>query len=388
MTMDNNLPELITGAQAQELALHKYWLDASVDYPEPHYLLEYNGVGFSPLGGIQALSGQKKNGKTHVLTQLMAAILGSGSERVHAKLPGLQVCPATRAFLDGEPSVLYVDTEMELLNSAKVLRRVHWLCGWDMMAGNDRFRILWLRTVESPTDRFALIKKAIDWMRPTAVFIDGLRDVVKNFNDNEESSLMVGELMKIATEYNCCIWNVLHANPRPMADEDGKMRGHLGTELGNKVSDTFISVKKKTANGVTFTVKQQDARGKDVEDWTFEITDDAGGLGIPRILGAAPAVDDSEEDGDSWNIDDVKQWLCDGQNDIVWPATGIDIKKLLKAQSGRKKGEDLQSMFVMARNRRLILPQAKEEMTKGQRCPKYHLNEEEIIVTHETELPF
>lgn len=384
----DNLPELITGAQAQGLALERYWLDASIDYPEPHYLLEYNGVGFSPLGGIQALSGQKKNGKTHVLTQLMAAILGSGSERVSAKLPGLQVRQETREFLESEPSVLYVDTEMELLNSAKVLRRVHWLCGWDMMTGNDRFRILWLRTVESPTERFELIKKAIDWMRPTAVFIDGLRDIVKNFNDNEESSLMVSELMKMATEYNCCIWNVLHANPRPMADEDGKMRGHLGTELGNKVSDTFISVKKKTANGVTFTVKQQDARGKDVDDWSFEITDDAGGLGIPRILGAAPAMEQEDDQAEAWNIESVREWLTEGQNDIIWPATAIDIKKLLKSLSGQKKTDTLQSMFVMARNRRLILPQAKEEMSKGQRCPKYHLNEDEIIVTHETDLPF
>jgi hypothetical protein len=43
-------------------------------------------------------------------------------------------------------------------------------------------------------------------------------------------------------------------------------------------------VKTKTTDGVTFKVKQQDARGKDVEDWCFEITDDFGGLGIPRIL--------------------------------------------------------------------------------------------------------
>lgn len=293
----NVLPPLPSGEEmerqvlAEELA--PYWLDPTQNYPEPHYLLQYNGVGFSPLGGIQALSGQKKNGKTFVLAQLIAAILGHGSERVEAYLHGLSVREDTLAWLGREPTVLYVDTEMEQLNSAKVLRRVHWLCQWEQTVPNERFRVLWLRQIEKTEKeaayerRYSLIKKAIEWMQPTAVFIDGVRDIIGDFNNNEESSALVTDLMAIATKMNCCIWNVLHANPRMQNDDESKMRGHLGTELGNKVSDTFISQKKKDADTgrVTFTVKQQDARGKDVDDWKFEIVDDAGsGLGIPRIM--------------------------------------------------------------------------------------------------------
>ena len=293
----NLLPPLPSGEEmerqvlAEELA--PYWLDPTQNYPEPHYLLQYNGVGFSPLGGIQALSGQKKNGKTFVLAQLIAAILGHGSERVEAYLNGLSVREDTLAWLGREPTVLYVDTEMEQLNSAKVLRRVHWLCQWEQTVPNERFRVLWLRQIEKTEKeaayerRYSLIKKAIEWMQPTAVFIDGVRDIIGDFNNNEESSALVTDLMAIATKMNCCIWNVLHANPRMQNDDESKMRGHLGTELGNKVSDTFISQKKKDADTgrVTFTVKQQDARGKDVDDWKFEIVDDAGsGLGIPRIM--------------------------------------------------------------------------------------------------------
>ena len=293
----NLLPPLPSGEEmerqvlAEELA--PYWLDPTQNYPEPHYLLQYNGVGFSPLGGIQALSGQKKNGKTFVLAQLIAAILGHGSERVEAYLNGLSVREDTLAWLGREPTVLYVDTEMEQLNSAKVLRRVHWLCQWEQTVPNERFRVLWLRQIEKTEKeaayerRYSLIKKAIEWMQPTAVFIDGVRDIIGDFNNNEESSALVTDLMAIATKMNCCIWNVLHANPRMQNDDESKMRGHLGTELGNKVSDTFISQKKKDSDTgrVTFTVKQQDARGKDVDDWKFEIVDDAGsGLGIPRIM--------------------------------------------------------------------------------------------------------
>ena len=124
--------------------LQPYLLDATENYPEPIYLLEYNGVPFSTLGGVQALSGQKKNGKTFLLAQLMAAVLGIDSERVRTYLPGLRVPQRTLEYLGHLPTVLYVDTEMEKLNSAKVLRRVHWLCGWQMDLPCERFHVLWL----------------------------------------------------------------------------------------------------------------------------------------------------------------------------------------------------------------------------------------------------
>ena len=295
MTEESNniLPQPQTAEQIRAEELRKYWLDPALEYPEPHFLFEYNGVGFSPLGGIQAISGQKKNGKTFVLAQLMAAALGTGTERVTQYLGNLQTRRETIDWLKHEPRVLYCDTEMEQLNTAKVLRRVHWLCGWDMKERSDRFFVLWLREVpktehqSSNKERWRLIKNAIEEVNPDIVFVDGLRDLVNDFNDNTESSDIVGEMMSLASQRNMCIWNVLHMNPRPSNDDESKMRGHLGTELGNKVSDTFISIKKKDAGTgrVTFTVKQQDARGKDVDDWQFEITDDVGGLGIPRILG-------------------------------------------------------------------------------------------------------
>ena len=60
----NNTPELRSPEEIARDEIRPYLLDAREDYSEPYYMLEYNGVPFSPLGGIQALSGQKKNGKT------------------------------------------------------------------------------------------------------------------------------------------------------------------------------------------------------------------------------------------------------------------------------------------------------------------------------------
>ena len=350
---NNNLPPMRSLEEINAEELRQYWLDPEQEYPEPHYLYEYNGVAFSPLGGIQAISGQKKNGKTFVLAQLMAAALGTGTERVTQYLGGLRTNADTVEWLGHEPRVLYCDTEMEQLNTAKVLRRVHWLCGWDMKQRSDRFFVLWLREVPKTEQRTAnkerwrLIKNAIEQTKPDIVFVDGLRDLVNDFNDNSESSAIVGEMMSLASQKNICIWNVLHYNPRPSNDDESKMRGHLGTELGNKVSDTFVSIKKKDNEGnVTFTVKQQDARGKDVDDWQFEITDDAGGLGIPMILSEstatqtdnAPQYDDPEE---------IYKWIKKATDKYDWPMSRKDIKEKVFGEIGGQKNHARQNADLL-----------------------------------------
>ena len=351
-----NIPKPQTVEEMRAEELRKYWLDPSREYPEPHFFYEYNGVGFSPIGGIQAISGQKKNGKTFVLAQLMAAALGSGNERVVQYLGTLQTRADTISWLGHEPKVLYCDTEMEQLNTAKVLRRVHWLCGWDMKIPSDRFAVLWLREVpksetqSSNLERWRLIKNAIEQITPDIVFIDGLRDLVNDFNDNKESSAIVGEMMSIASQRNICIWNVLHMNPRPSNDDESKMRGHLGTELGNKVSDTFVSIKKKDAGTgqVTFTVKQLDARGKDVDDWKFEIVDDVGGLGIPKLISSGSTTTQKKEvQCDS--AEDILKWINDGKERYNWPMDRKSIKELVfKEIGGVKKGERQQADLIAA----------------------------------------
>ena len=358
---EEKIPKTAAELEAEEQArvreeTESYFLDATQNYPEPYYMLEYNGVSFSTLGGIQALSGQKKNGKTFVLAQLMAAILGTGIEksRTDECLPGLRVPERTIQYLRDKyknpkyfPTVLYVDTEMEKLNSAKVLRRVHYLCGWPLDQPCNRFHVLWLRSVTDVKDsqgnvkeraykkRYRLIRQAIEILNPDAVFIDGIRDIIGDFNDNAESAALVGELMAIAEKRHICIWNTLHMNPRPGNDDDSKMRGHLGTELGNKITDTLVSIKSKDNNGVVFTVKQQDARGKDMEDWKFEVTDEAGQLGIPKIVGNAGDSKRVEPVSDDPAI--IRGWIEEAMKTYTWPMTRADIKKLVMCNIGGVK---------------------------------------------------
>lgn len=342
MNENENIPELQSPEQIRWDTLRPYLLDPREDYPEPYHILEYNGVPFSKVGGLAAISGQKKNGKSFVLTQLMAAILGNGCEKTQRYLPGLTVPERTIDFLGHEPKVLYVDTEMEKLSSAKVLRRVHWLCDWDMKYPNDRFAVLWLKNMPKDSDkraniqRYDMIRIAIDAIQPDVMFVDGLRDLLASINDEDSITTILDYFGGVAEDRNMSIWMALHQNPaRKNDDDEAKMRGWAGTELGNKVSDTLVSIKSKTQNGVTFTVKQQDARDKDIDDWKFEITDDAGNLGIPKIIG---------NPGDSRRVapehdseDDIRMWLNEALGTYQWPMTRADIKKLVFGEIGKQK---------------------------------------------------
>ena len=371
------LPELPSAADATRELLKEiepYLLDATENFPEPFYLLEYNGVPFSPLGGIQAISGQKKNGKTWLQAMLMAAVLGVDSNRVATYLPGLKIPPRTLEHLGHLPTALYVDTEMEKLNSAKVLRRVHWLCGWQMDKPCDRFHVLWLRSVTDTKDkdgkvkekaherRYKLIKKAIDILKPDVVFIDGIRDIIGDFNDNAASSELVTDLMALAEQKQICIWNTLHMNPRMKNDDESKMRGHLGTELGNKITDTLVCIKHKENGEVWFTVKQDDARGKDMEDWEFVITDAAGALGVPQMRQVASNIDiaDAKVQQARIEADDyfkLYQWTSAG-------ATYTDLDKWLRTK-GVTSNRKISDMFNIALESGIIYKSDKK---------KYHYN--------------
>ena len=354
----NNLPQTATPEELAWQRIRPYLLDPRENYPEPYYMLEYNGVPFSKIGGMGAMSGQKKNGKSFVFTELIAAIVGDGCERVSQYLPGLRVPERTIEYLGHKPKALYIDTEMEKLSSAKVMRRVHWLCDVDMNQPfpEDRFAVLWLKNMPRNEDkrpyiqRFDLIKTAIEIIQPDVVFIDGLRDLVASINDEEAGTTILDYFGSIAEERNLSIWLALHQNPsRNNEVEDAKMRGWIGTELGNKVSDTLVSIKSKTANGVTFTVKQQDARDKDLDDWKFEITDDAGNLGIPRITNSGTNMPSkSKEQVTCDDVTVIRGWIEQAKDMYEWPMTRADVKKTIFGDIGGQKNSAKQQADLQA----------------------------------------
>ena len=298
-----------------ELSLAEY-------YPETKMILTFKDVGFGALGGIQFITGHQKNGKTFLMAQLMAAILNNGGERPKEYIPGLSFNEELRDEFPN-PTVLYVDTEQEKENTAKVAKRVHWLCGWPMDEANDRFHIIWLRAEDSNEIRWQKVRTAIAKYNPLAVFVDGIRDMLGDFNDLKESSSLINQCMTITTYKHCTFWSVLHENPG-----NDKMRGHLGTEAANKASDVIRVTKNKTSSGATFDVEQIAARGRDIDSWQFIVTDDAGRLGVPKIVNSGFVLRSSAKIG-KVSLPDWQR-LCEACEEELGYAKSYSKNKLEK----------------------------------------------------------
>lgn len=307
-----------------------YQLDFTKAYEAPQYTLSWNGIPFAPRGGIHAITGQAGNGKTMTLAQFMAAILCGEYGELRYELS--DVIP--------NPKVLYIDTEMEEANTIAVKNRVMTLCERPINEDSDDFVVIMLREVPETTDdkgkktsssvnRWRMTLKAIYEYKPTAVFIDGLLDVVADFNDNKECQEIIYKCMQVASHYNISVWCIVHQNPG-----GEKLVGHLGSFLERKVTDVFQTKKDKNdkTGDVTFTVSQKKARGRDVADWQFRVLP-VDSWGRPeQILTAEIQRKGEKSEGD--DPEKIKQWIDEAANRYEWPMSRGDIKKTVFGEIG------------------------------------------------------
>lgn len=252
---DADIPHLKTKSELDQEFLEQFELNPEVIDEPIQYTFEIDGIGFSPLGDIQALKGAQKNGKSFFLCLLMGA--GLKGEYL-----------GVRCLLEN-PRILYADTEQHPRNTRLIFRRVCQIAGIDGYVRNERINMQHLRLA----DDVEIVKKAIrlkiEYFKPHIVLVDGLVDCLVDFNDQKESKKVLTEFARIALENNCCIWLVLHTNP---GDSD-KMRGHAGTLLSQKASDVVVCVKEKKDDGTTlFNVEQTDSRNnQDFNKFSFAI---------------------------------------------------------------------------------------------------------------------
>lgn len=267
-TVDDVMAEVGRGAwDARATKRAKVKIGAAATFAEKEYLLERDGVGFSPRGNVMALTADKKAGKSWFAMAMCGALLA-----------GRFLGMASRS---DNAKVIYFDTEQDEADGQRILRRVHSVCGWDMETDIERFEVYHLREMASK-ERREFVIGTIEDLKPDFVIIDGIRDLLDDFNDIAQSAELVGVMMRLSSAVNCAIWCVLHVNPN-----SDKMRGHLGTELGNKVADILYMTKKKRLNdedNVTYTMEEVAARShKDIHSVTFRI-DDSRPYGLPVLV--------------------------------------------------------------------------------------------------------
>lgn len=343
-------PDFLKSEAWFDVDISKDWLDPTKQYKSPDYTLKIGDVPVCPLGDIHGFTAQAGSGKTMSFCIVMATYLCGDVGELHSELSN---------FIES-PVLLYCDTEQTEANVVGVRERVCNMAGLTAEQAHNHFRLLMLRECTTANERWRKVLKAIYEIRPNVVFLDGLLDIVGDFNSNTECQELLFKLMATASFYKISLWCILHQNPNTT-----KMTGHAGSFLERKASDVF-SVKKDTSgNDPIFTVSHVKARGRDAKDWQFRINP-VGGFGVPEMI--------SSVSGRDIPIESIEQWLKDGQGDISWPAYESAIKEIFKTRGNVRGNDSLQQCVTRAKNRRFIIPQAPEEFDPRQKHPKFYLS--------------
>lgn len=247
------LNEITSTAQPKQ---DDYVIDLSVAYPEPHYTIELNGVGSIPCGDIQGVVAKQKQGKTQLCIVLCASLLGCTDFGFKSLVPGARI--------------LYADTEQSEANASKLAVKIHTLMCWPTDESNSRLRVVSLRR-KAVKERLPIIVREVRKYKPTAVIVDGLVDLVTDFNDLRESADVIQSLMRLSAECDCAVVCVLHLNK---SKDNNTPRGHVGSFLCQKASDVFQV--EKSESGI-FNVTETDCRNCPIDSFAFGLD----GHGVP-----------------------------------------------------------------------------------------------------------
>ena len=268
----SQIPEFLQGDNWFSEDTKGLYLDFTKPYKPPRWTLSHDGTPFAKMGDLHVIQGKAGHGKTSLMTQFMATLLCGSFGHLRCELKE----PAT---------VLYIDTEMSEDDTIAIKNRVCTLAGIPLNEPSDRFKVVRLRETEDAHERWRQVLKVIWEVHPTVCFLDGALDVVNDYNSQEECQPIIRKCMMLVTHYDMSMWCVLHENP--MAD---KMVGTLGSIMQRKVTEAFSVRKHKHEKDkypnmpeIWFEVLQPKARGKDQDEWAFEVVS-AESWGVPVEL--------------------------------------------------------------------------------------------------------
>jgi len=234
--------------------IDQWTYDTADDEEEPRYLMSINNGETIPERSITAVTGKAKAGKSNYIMLLISAMINKNQDNI---------C-GVRSLIKLN-RILYIDTEQPRYAVRKKFRRMLRTAGYDAKTSLKKVGIHLLTMRGADTEkRLDILRKTVKKEQPQIIFIDGIVDLCKDFNDVSASSSLIAELMAL-TEQGITLVCLLHENEGNAAT---KMRGHLGTILLQKCDDMFVV---SSSNG-RFKVKHL-GRETMVDDLEFRIED-------------------------------------------------------------------------------------------------------------------
>jgi len=188
---------------------------------EPVLLEIMDGLNNTPLfteSNISVIKGHSGVRKTTLISILIGSLLKKGM--TYNKL---------RSYYKDVRPVIVIDTEQGDWHAQRTYKSI--LGGLD----NDNFYYYTISALKSK-ERAKFVEYIAMKLNPCMIVIDGIRDLILNFNDIGESQELIDLILNIKSKHNCHIVNIIHLNK-----SDGNSKGHLGAFLQEK-SETVMNV--------------------------------------------------------------------------------------------------------------------------------------------------
>ncbi|GBU08676.1 topoisomerase [Bacteroidales bacterium] len=193
---------------------------------QSHKIISINEVPLGTQGNLLCVTGGEGTGKSNYAASLIAGAIRNCSAEIDTL--GVEVASNTK-----QQAILLYDTEQSEVqlfkNASNIVRRAKLdamptcMKAYSLTGMSRKQR---LQSIVESMDKFYFQHKGIH-----LVVIDGIADLIRGANDEQESIALVEELYRLAGIYNTCIVCVLHFIPNGM-----KLRGHLGSELQRKAA--------------------------------------------------------------------------------------------------------------------------------------------------------
>lgn len=290
--------------------LEQFRLSVDAVYPEEVNVLLIGNQGCFSKGNLHAIKAKPKQGKTTAIYLMCVAML---------KEDGWGVLSAGIE----KPKIIIVDTEQAARDAQEKYITALEMAGLPKKDNFERLEIYPLR-VQTMQEKRDAIERLIKKKQPDIVFIDGIVDLLTDFNDVEASQELIERLMQLSTKEivgkDVAIVCVLHTNKN---SEDNNMRGHLGTMLQQKAASTFMVAK---SNGI-FTVTNTESRHGEVPSWSFCYNEEGGIVDATANVAELQALQkQKKQDERKQKSEAIKQQRADQVVQIVL-TNGNSIKR-------------------------------------------------------------
>lgn len=245
-------------------------------------------IPFGTYGNFSCLVGPSKSKKSFLKSLIVASYIGGDTS---------QYASSIKPHRDRDCYVIDIDTEQSMYDAQKVFKRTMKLVGRE---NYEYYKPFALRPYE-PKQRIEFIEWLIyeSELKDNIGFIsiDGLADLVDDFNDLKESQKVIQKVMKWTDDKQFHLTTILHSNYGT-----AKAVGHIGSSVLKK-AETICYI---TNNGEYVTASFPQTRGYPIEDFSYAVND----MDLPYLV------------RDQLNKEDVKR--IHSQSSI--PETNVTIE--------------------------------------------------------------